>query len=262
MEDKPVNSHVNADKGRRLFTVTLLKIRSYVSGLSLSQRQIQFLIVLRNSTIVLLVLACSFFFLVAGVPYIREHLVPEAPVPTTDSVFVAEQAYRRVMVAKERELTTAERRYNSLTPGQNYLVVNTTDNRFYLYRNRTLLREGFCSSGSYINLKAHDDREWIFRTPKGQFRILGKTTYPVWKKPDWAFIEEGLPVPPADHHSRFEYGSLGDYALSLGDGYLIHGTLYKRSLGMPVTHGCIRMNDDDLKYIFNTLNMGSKVFIY
>jgi len=55
---------------------------------------------------------------------------------------------------------------------------------------------------------------------------------------------------------------LGDYALSLGDGYLIHGTLYQRLLGMPVTHGCIRLNDDDLKEVFNALSVGSKVYIY
>jgi lipoprotein-anchoring transpeptidase ErfK/SrfK len=262
MKGKLPDYHVIAENSCRFISATVLRFKRYFLGLTFSTRQITFLKGLRNTAIALLALGTSFFFLVSGVPYIREHLVPQAPVPATDTIFRAEQLYKQTITAKERELALAMRRYDALTPGQNYLVINTTDNRFYLYRNRTLLREGFCSSGSYINLKTHDDREWIFRTPKGQFRILGKTTYPVWKKPDWAFIEEGLPVPPADHHSRFEYGSLGDYALSLGDGYLIHGTLYKRSLGMPVTHGCIRMNDDDLKYVFNALNMGSKVYIY
>jgi lipoprotein-anchoring transpeptidase ErfK/SrfK len=55
---------------------------------------------------------------------------------------------------------------------------------------------------------------------------------------------------------------LGDYALSLGDGYLIHGTLYKRLLGMPVTHGCIRLNDDDLEKVYRTLDYNSKVIIF
>jgi lipoprotein-anchoring transpeptidase ErfK/SrfK len=55
---------------------------------------------------------------------------------------------------------------------------------------------------------------------------------------------------------------LGDYAMSLGDGYLMHGTLYKRFLGMPVTHGCVRLNDEDLEAIYNTLNIGSKVYIF
>jgi L,D-transpeptidase ErfK/SrfK len=55
---------------------------------------------------------------------------------------------------------------------------------------------------------------------------------------------------------------LGDYALAIGDGYLIHGTIYKRFLGMPVTHGCVRLNDEDLEVIYNTLNIGSKVYIF
>ncbi|MGE4587261.1 MAG: L,D-transpeptidase, partial [Mangrovibacterium sp.] len=59
-----------------------------------------------------------------------------------------------------------------------------------------------------------------------------------------------------------ERGVLGEYALSLGDGYLIHGTLYQRFLGLPVTHGCIRMNDGDLETVFKTLPVGARVFIY
>jgi len=60
----------------------------------------------------------------------------------------------------------------------------------------------------------------------------------------------------------YEYGVLGDYALSLGQGYLLHGTLYKRFLGLPVTHGCIRLNDEDLEVIYKNLDYGSKVYIY
>ena len=155
-----------------------------------------------------------------------------------------------------------QRRINSNTPNSSYLVINTTENTFQLYSGKRLIREGVCSTGSYTLLKASDDKQWIFKTPRGVKRIHGKTTYPVWKKPDWAFIEEGLPVPAPNDNSRFEYGTLGDYALSLGDGYLIHGTLYQRLLGLPVTHGCVRMNDKDLEAVYYTLSLGSRVYIY
>jgi L,D-transpeptidase YbiS len=69
-------------------------------------------------------------------------------------------------------------------------------------------------------------------------------------------------VPLPNHYSRYEYGVLGEYALGLGEGYLIHGTLYQRFLGLPVTHGCIRLNDDDLEFVYKSLEIGSKVFIY
>jgi L,D-transpeptidase YbiS len=111
-------------------------------------------------------------------------------------------------------------------------------------------------------LQTSGNKKCIFKTPKGKYWIHGKTTNPVWKRPDWSFVEEGSPIPSKDDFSRYEYGVLGDYALALGDGYMIHGTIYKRFLGMPVTHGCVRLNDEDLKVIFNTLNIGSKVYIF
>lgn len=181
----------------------------------------------------------------------------------SDSALLADKAIKKQIAAINTENTRLERKLASFIPTQTYIVINTTDNRFFLYRNRKVIREGFVSSGSYTLLKTEDgEKEWIFRTPRGRFTIQGKTTHPVWRKPDWAFVEEGLPIPGPAHPSRYEYGVLGDYALSLGDGYLIHGTLYQRLLGMPVTHGCIRLNDDDLEAVFNALSVGSKVYIY
>jgi len=148
------------------------------------------------------------------------------------------------------------------TPRTGYLVINTNENHFYLHRGSKIVRDGMCSTGSYTLLQGGENQQWVFKTPKGLFRIQGKKEDPVWKKPDWAFVEEGLPIPSQNHPSRFEYGVLGDYALALGDGYLIHGTLYKRFLGLPVTHGCIRLNDDDLYAVYNSLEPGSKVYIF
>lgn len=153
-------------------------------------------------------------------------------------------------------------KFNNLTPSQPYFIVNTTYNRFKLYKNKKQIREGFCSTGSYTLLKSHDKRQWIFKTPKGLYKIIGKVTNPVWRRPDWSFVEEGLPIPSQNDPIRWEAGVLGDYALSIGDGYLIHGTIYKRFLGMPVTHGCIRMNDEDLEAVYKTLDFGSKVYIF
>lgn len=162
----------------------------------------------------------------------------------------------------EKELADIKKKLAAFIPKQSYLIVNTSGNNFMLMKEDQVLRQGMCSTGSYTVLQAGDAQQWIFKTPRGMFRIQGKTENPVWKKPDWAFIEEGMPVPSANHPSRYEYGVLGDYAMSLGQGYLIHGTLYKRFLGMPVTHGCIRMGDDDLEDVFRTMQIGSRVYIY
>lgn len=160
------------------------------------------------------------------------------------------------------EIEALEKKLDRKTPRTPYLIVNTSKNKFFLYKYKDLIGKGKCSTGSYILLSNGEEQQWIFKTPKGIFTIKGKTTQPVWIKPDWAFVEEGLPIPPVAHASRYEYGVLGDYALSLGHGYMIHGTLYQRFLGLPVTHGCIRLNDDDLKLVYQRMAIGSKVFIY
>jgi L,D-transpeptidase YbiS len=169
-----------------------------------------------------------------------------------------------LFVQKEvgREIKALDKKLASKIPKSFFLVINSSTNEFSLFKGTQLIKKDKCSTGSYILLKNGDQQKWMFKTPKGEFSIRSKTTSPVWKKPDWAFVEEGLPVPSANHSSRYEYGVLGDYALNLGQGYLIHGTLYQRYLGLPVTHGCIRLNDENLELVYKSLAVGSKVYIY
>jgi len=203
-----------------------------------------------------------FVFVVYLIPGLQEATSRQKTKFTNDQELKNDQNYKKQISLMARDIQRFSKKYASYTSGQSYIVINTTDNRFFLYRNKKLIREGFCSSGSYTMLKTEGEKKWIFKTPKGKYWIQGKITSPVWRKPDWAFVEEGLPIPSATHPSRYEYGVLGDYAMSIGDGYLIHGTLYKRFLGMPVTHGCVRLNDEDLEAIYNTLSIGSKVYIF
>ena len=162
----------------------------------------------------------------------------------------------------QKQVDRLGQKLDRLTPGGAFLIINTTENTFRLFKNSQIIRKGLCSTGSLIQLEVDSTKSYTFETPRGALSVKGKITNPIWRKPDWAFIEEGLPVPPPTHNSRFERGVLGDYALSLGDGYLIHGTLYQRLLGMPVTHGCIRLADEDLEVVYKNLQVGSKVFIY
>ena len=203
-----------------------------------------------------------FVFFVSMVPGLQEMSSGGKAKLTSDQELVKNKDYKKQLALLQKDVQKLSKKYNSYTSGLSYVIINTTDNRFFLYQSKKLIREGFCSSGSYTMLKTQGEKKWIFKTPKGKYWIQGKITSPVWRRPDWAFVEEGLPIPSKDDPSRWEYGVLGDYALSIGDGYLIHGTLYKRFLGMPVTHGCVRLNDEDLKAIYNTLSIGSKVYIF
>jgi lipoprotein-anchoring transpeptidase ErfK/SrfK len=202
------------------------------------------------------------FFILYLIPVLKEFASVQKTETTNNQEFKKETTYKKQINLMTKDIQRLSQKFSAYTSGQSYIVINTTENRFFLYTNKKLIREGFCSSGSYTMLQTSGDKKWIFKTPKGKYWIRGKTTNPVWKRPDWSFVEEGSPIPPKDDFSRYEYGVLGDYALAIGDGYLIHGTIYKRFLGMPVTHGCVRLNDEDLKVIFNTLNIGSKVYIF
>lgn len=207
-------------------------------------------------------IAFLIIFLLWIVPLAQELCCGRVASPPAASEVKEDPSYQKTIARIRTDTERLERRYNSYTTGQSYLVINTTDNIFHLYRNKKEIRTGPCSSGSYKMLQTHEGRSWIFKTPKGRFRIRAKTVNPVWTRPDWAFVEEGLPIPAHNHPSRYEHGVLGKYSLSLGDGYLIHGTIYKRLIGMPVTHGCVRLGDEDLEVIFRTLNIGSKVYIF
>lgn len=210
---------------------------------------------------IVLTLIIFSFLMIEGIPAISEiQVLTGSGKISPDKTLAKEQ--NKLEESLIKDLAQLEKRMNTFTPKYPYIIINTTENKFYVYKGSNLLKEGKCSTGSYINLIGDNKKSWIFKTPRGERKILRKITSPVWKKPDWAFIEEGIPVPSMSHSSRFEYNVLGDYALSLGDGYLIHGTIYKRQLGMPVTHGCVRLNDDDLEFVYKNLEVGSRVFIY
>ncbi len=143
-----------------------------------------------------------------------------------------------------------------------YITVDSYRNRLRIWKGDTLLRDALCSTGSGVRLKdPRNGKEWIFDTPQGEMKILRKVKNPVWVKPDWAFIEEGF-LPPKGMRDRVDDFSLGDYGLYMRDGYIIHGTIFKTLLGKRVTHGCIRLGDEDLKFAYDTVPAGARVFLY
>ncbi len=143
-----------------------------------------------------------------------------------------------------------------------YIVVDSYRNRLNLYENGKLLRSALCSTGTGRVLRdPRNGHQWVFDTPMGERIVESKRQHPVWAKPDWAFIEDGY-LPPKDPNERFDAYSLGDYALYIGDGFIIHGTLFKSLLGRRVTHGCIRLGDEDLEFVYHHAPIGTRVYLY
>ncbi len=207
-----------------------------------------------------IVLFILFFFpiLLFVVPWLANNFLPGNNFRGSADSEIALNSIKKL----QTEIAALQKKAVKLEPTAPYIVINTTENRFMLFKNKKMIREGLCSTGSLITLEGEGNKKWVFKTPRGIQKVRGKQTDPVWKKPDWAFVEEGLPIPSANHPSRFEPYVLGAYKLDLGDGYMIHGTIYKRFIGMPVTHGCVRLLDEDLEAVYKTLQIGSMVYIY
>ncbi|HNX67613.1 MAG TPA: L,D-transpeptidase [Bacteroidales bacterium] len=180
-----------------------------------------------------------------------------------DSSLLKNKMIKKQVTKVDADIVRLDKKLSALIPTSSYMIVNTVDNRFYLYKDRKLIRNGPCSSGKNTLLTTADGKyKNVFKTPRGCRTVQSKVSNPVWTRPDWDYIEQGEKIPSKGDPSRFEPYVLGDYALKIGDGYMIHGTIYKRQMGMPVTHGCVRLNDEDLEVVAKTMNVGSKVYIY
>ena len=71
-------------------------------------------------------------------------------------------------------------------------------------------------------------------------------------------------VPPMGTEQRAVPDALGPYKLDTGDGYLIHGTniFNEESIGDAVSHGCVRMTNEDLEELYHQVPVGTAVFIF
>jgi L,D-transpeptidase YbiS len=162
----------------------------------------------------------------------------------------------RAQIGKARaELT-------KLKPGKNYIVIDTHANLIYLRSEDAVNFKAVCSTGSGGELvDSTSARKWVFSTPRGVFKVNTKLVDPWWRKPDWAFIEENEVI-PKDESERYDDEMLGEYAMGFGNGYFIHGTIYQRLLGVSVTHGCVRVGDEDLKKLYDMVTGGTPVYVF
>lgn len=105
-----------------------------------------------------------------------------------------------------------------------------------------------------------------WRTPVGKTRIVAKVKDPTWTPPESIRREHAakgdiLPaVVPAGPENP-----LGRFAMRLGvPGYLIHGTeanFKSFGIGMRVTHGCMRMYNEDVARLFPLVSVGTPVYL-
>lgn len=69
-------------------------------------------------------------------------------------------------------------------------------------------------------------------------------------------------IPPIGTPQRKWEKVLGTHRLNLGDGYALHGTQQVSQLGRSVSHGCVRLKNEDIAHLYDIANVGDQVIIY
>lgn len=134
---------------------------------------------------------------------------------------------------------------------QDGILINNAEMRLYYYQKEkhtvTVLPVGIgMVNGATPN-------NWITH-------IQRKKSAPTWtptlhERQD--YLKEGTRLPaivPAGPENP-----MGNYALYLGNQYAIHGTNANFGIGLRVSHGCVRLRNDDIKYLFDNVPTGTRV---
>jgi hypothetical protein len=120
------------------------------------------------------------------------------------------------------------------------------------------LKLGHLSNGQRIKLS--DGR--YLTVVDGEAGVIDDGAFAPLPAEEHIVFDNTLFVPPLGSKNRKVEGELGKYRLNLGEGYLLHGTPYKESIGMASTHGCVRMRDEDIEWLYEHVPVGTKVYIY
>lgn len=148
-----------------------------------------------------------------------------------------------------------------------YVVIRLAENRLYVVEGDRTVWSAPVGTGTGFRLEGQK-QSWHFDTPRGVFRVQHKEKDPVWIKPDWAFVEAGQPVPPANSPLRRVPGTLGTTAIYIGYELAMHGTDKPELVLSPdpdarrVSHGCIRLTNEDARRLYYYVELGTPVLIY
>jgi hypothetical protein len=100
--------------------------------------------------------------------------------------------------------------------------------------------------GNEVVRKAADGQEIPFDVAEGREIVANKN----------------IIIPPFGTTQRKYSGVLGTNRLNLGDGYALHGTDAPSSIGTSVSHGCVRLRNEDIETLYQMVPVGTPVYIY
>ncbi|CEJ45705.1 ErfK/YbiS/YcfS/YnhG-like protein (Uncharacterized protein) [Umezakia ovalisporum] len=149
--------------------------------------------------------------------------------------------------SKMRSLFSAARKnsqaLSSQKSSQTEVVVNLSQRRTYVYKRGEVIASYPIAVGK---------KGW--ETPTGSFRVTDMEEYPIWEHPITGEIfPSGVNSPLG---SRW-IGFWSDGRNAIG----FHGTPDTHLLGSAISHGCLRMRNDDVRLLYKQVNIGTIVSV-
>jgi lipoprotein-anchoring transpeptidase ErfK/SrfK len=123
------------------------------------------------------------------------------------------------------------------------LVLRLSERRVYLYQDQTIL----------ISYPVAVGRSG-WETPTGQYQVIQKISDPIWQHP---FTGEVVPPGPENPLGVRWIGFWTDGTHYIG----FHGTPNEETVGQAISHGCVRMFNQDVLALFEKVKLGTPVIV-
>lgn len=114
-----------------------------------------------------------------------------------------------------------------------------------------------------VPLKLRDGSQIIVQGNDVVRRGADGTVRPLTASDGREIVADGkIVIPPYGTNQRKYADVLGTHRLYLGDGYALHGTNNPASIGQAVSHGCVRLRNEDIAVLYDRVAVGTPVYIY
>ena len=109
-----------------------------------------------------------------------------------------------------------------------------------------------------------------WETPVGQFEVIERVINPVWKHPATGQLVPAGPENPLgsrwigfhrDCNGRRGFNGRSRLTVKGCATMGFHGTPNRRSVGQAVSHGCVRLYDEQVRELFELVSMGTPVIV-
>ena len=123
------------------------------------------------------------------------------------------------------------------------LVIRLELKKLEYYEGETLVKQYDIAVGQ---------ADW--ETPVGHFAVLDLRKDPLWQHP---ITGEAIPTGPDNPLGSRWIGFAFDDEYHIG----IHGTNQEELVGQAVSHGCVRMRDDEIQELFQKVAIGTPITV-